>query len=87
VLRARGILYAPDYVINAGGAIAIVGREQLGWATAKLDAELARIGATLREVYDLADTRGIPTGAAADALVAERLDAAESRREAATLSP
>jgi leucine dehydrogenase len=87
VLRARGILYAPDYVINAGGAIAIVGREQLGWATAKLDAELARIGATLREVYDLADTRGIPTGAAADALVAERLVAAESRREAATLSP
>jgi leucine dehydrogenase len=30
--HALGILYAPDYVINAGGAIALVGVEQLGWS-------------------------------------------------------
>ena len=35
LLRARGILYAPDYVINGGGAIALVGLEQLGWSTAE----------------------------------------------------
>ncbi|MGI8506157.1 MAG: Glu/Leu/Phe/Val family dehydrogenase [Solirubrobacteraceae bacterium] len=68
VLRARGILYAPDYVINAGGAIALVGLEQLGWAEPELDAALARIGETLREIYRRAETQGTSTAAAADAL-------------------
>ena len=73
VLRSRGILYAPDYVINAGGAIAIVGLEQLGWSQAELDDALARIGATLREIFERADEAGISTEAAASALVDERL--------------
>jgi leucine dehydrogenase len=75
LLHARGILYAPDYVINAGGAIAIVGLEQLGWSKSKLDTELAQIGETLREIYAHADARGISTAAAADVLVEERLKA------------
>jgi leucine dehydrogenase len=75
LLRARGILYAPDYVINAGGAIGIVGLEQLAWSEAELDAALARIGATLHEIYERADARGSSTAAAADALVEERLNA------------
>ena len=73
LLRARGILYAPDYVINAGGAIAIVGLEQLGWSTSELDSALARIGETLRQIYERADERGISTAAAADDLAEERL--------------
>jgi leucine dehydrogenase len=45
LLRARGILYAPDYVINGGGAIALVGLEQLGWSSAELDtARWRRLG-------------------------------------------
>ena len=75
LLRARGILYAPDYVINAGGAIALVGLEQLGWSKSDLDAALARIGETLREIYQRADERGISTAAAADVLAEERLKA------------
>jgi leucine dehydrogenase len=75
VLHAREILYAPDYVINAGGAIAIVGLEQLGWSQAELDAGLAGIGETLTQVYELADAQGISTGAAAEALAEERLRA------------
>ena len=73
LLHARGILYAPDYVINAGGAIAIVGLEQLGWRRSELDAALARIGETLREVYERADAQGISTAAAADVLADDRL--------------
>jgi leucine dehydrogenase len=73
LLHARGVLYAPDYVINAGGAIAIVGREQLGWSKSELDAALARIGETLLEIYGRADARGITTAAAADLLAEERL--------------
>lgn len=75
LLHARGILYAPDYVINAGGAIAIVGLEQLGWSKSKLDTALVQIGETLREIYARADARGISTAAAAGVLAEERLKA------------
>ena len=54
LLRARGILYAPDYVINGGGVIALVGLEQLGWSSAELDTALEQIGHTLRQLYLLA---------------------------------
>jgi leucine dehydrogenase len=73
LLGERGILYAPDFVINAGGAIAIVGLEQLGWSRAELEAALAAIGGTLREIYEQAAARGISTAAAADALAEDRL--------------
>ena len=75
MLRARGIRYAPDHVINAGGAIAIVGLEQLGWSRAELDAALAAIGETLTQVYELADAQGTSTAVAAEALAEERLRA------------
>jgi leucine dehydrogenase len=73
MLHARGILYAPDYVINVGGAIAIIGLEQLGWSKSELDGALARIGETLRQIYERADSRGISPAAAADVLVEEQL--------------
>jgi leucine dehydrogenase len=73
LLRARGILYAPDYVINGGGAIALVGLEQLGWSCAQLDAALEQIGHTLRQIYERADAAGISTAAASDAVADERL--------------
>jgi leucine dehydrogenase len=73
LLRGRGILYAPDYVINGGGAIALVGFEQLGWSSAEVDAALEQIGRTLRQIYDRADAEEISTAAASDAVADERL--------------
>jgi leucine dehydrogenase len=75
LLRERGILYAPDYVINGGGAIALVGLEQLGWSATELDAALERIGQTLRQIYEWADEGRTSTASAADALADERLRA------------
>jgi leucine dehydrogenase len=75
VLRGRGILYAPDYVINAGGSIALVGLEQLGWRAADVEGALARIGETLQAVYRRSEELGVSTAAAADALADERLGA------------
>ena len=43
-LRDRGIIYAPDYVINAGGALHLVGQEVLGWDRDELDRRLVGIG-------------------------------------------
>jgi leucine dehydrogenase len=75
-LRAREILYAPDYVINAGGAIALFGLEHEGWQQSQLDASLARVGETLREIYESADADGTTTAEAADRLAAARISAA-----------
>src|SRR2546428_5038152 len=47
-LAARGIVYAPDFVINAGGALHGAGVELLGWDDERLAQELAQIGDTLR---------------------------------------
>ena len=75
LLAERGILYAPDYVINAGGAVGIVGLEQFGWTDDEVERALTRIGETLREIYGRADEAGTTTAIAADALVAARLAA------------
>lgn len=79
VLTERGILYAPDYVINAGGAIGVAGTEQLGWSENQVNAALERIGETLREVYRRSAEQGISTAAAAEAIAEERLSEPTAR--------
>jgi leucine dehydrogenase len=77
-LSERGILYAPDFVVNAGGIIHLASFELLGEDQERLDGRLRAIGDSVREVLDLAAERGISTGAAADAIVEQRLAAARS---------
>jgi leucine dehydrogenase len=72
-LREAGILYAPDYVINAGGALNAVGVETLGWDRETADARLAAIGDTLAEIYAKADAEGTTTEASAEQLARARL--------------
>jgi leucine dehydrogenase len=72
-LRAAGILYAPDYVINGGGALHGIGLERLGWDEAELDRRVEGIGATLTRIFESADREGITTDEAAERLAAERL--------------
>ncbi|HTR04684.1 MAG TPA: Glu/Leu/Phe/Val dehydrogenase dimerization domain-containing protein [Thermoanaerobaculia bacterium] len=79
-LRARGILYAPDFVVNAGGAVAITGIEALGWTPARAEAAVRAIGGTLQRVLALADRNGLTTDGAARRLAEERLAAAQPRR-------
>jgi leucine dehydrogenase len=80
-LRRRGILYAPDYVINAGGLIsvanAIAGEEATG---AKAWTAVCRIGPVLSEIFGRAEAEGLPPGAVADRLAMERV--ARHRRSA-----
>jgi leucine dehydrogenase len=72
-LRAAGILYAPDYVINVGGGLHLYGLEQLGWDRPTLDRNLEGIGETLAEIFATADQEGITTVAAAERIGARRL--------------
>ncbi len=72
-LHARGILYAPDYVINAGGVLQLLGLESLGWDEDELERNLALVGDTLNGLYRDADARGITPAVAADRLAAARV--------------
>lgn len=77
-LAERGILYAPDYVVNAGGIIHLAALEMLGEDLARRDERIAGIAATLTEVYRLADAEGISTEQAARRMVQVRIE--EGRR-------
>jgi leucine dehydrogenase len=79
LLREAEIVYAPDYVVNAGGALAVVALEVQGGTEAEARDAVARIGPTLAEILARADRDGISTAAAADELAAARLAAARSR--------
>jgi glutamate dehydrogenase/leucine dehydrogenase len=73
-LQERGILYAPDYVINLGGAMGLVGLERLGWTRAEADQHVASaVAEALGEVYALADREHTNTFAAAQRIVEQRL--------------
>jgi leucine dehydrogenase len=72
-LQERGILYAPDYVINAGGVIHAWGTESLGWSSDEVEARLAAIGGSLAEIYARAEEEQITTEAAAEAIARSRL--------------
>ncbi|MCC4249686.1 MULTISPECIES: Glu/Leu/Phe/Val dehydrogenase family protein [Microbacterium] len=72
-LAARGVLYAPDFVVNAGGVIYLdLEAKHLG-SRETIMGRVAGIGDTLRRVFDEADARGVTPLAAAEGLAAERL--------------
>ncbi|GAA1851333.1 Glu/Leu/Phe/Val dehydrogenase dimerization domain-containing protein [Microbacterium koreense] len=74
-LAARGILYAPDFVVNAGGVIYLdLEAKHLGTRSAIMD-RVAAIGDTVRRVFAEAEARGVTPLAAAEGLAAERLAA------------
>lgn len=71
-LHARGILYAPDYVINAGGIINVC-LEYLGQGDrSEVEARIHRIPDRLIEVWDESDRSGLPSSDVAD-MIARRL--------------
>ena len=71
-LARRNILYAPDYVINAGGVINI-SHEGPSFDEAEALAHVARIYDTLIEIFTQAERQDIPTSDAADRLAQNRL--------------
>jgi valine dehydrogenase (NAD+) len=71
-LQERGILYAPDYVVNAGGVIQVADEiEGFNFDRAKLRA--TRIYDTTRQILELAEAEGVPPAVAADRLAERRM--------------
>ena len=70
-LMKRGILYAPDYVINAGGIIDVY-HERIGFDRSALLKHIEGIHDNLMEVFERARKEERPTGEVADAIAEER---------------
>lgn len=64
-LAARGILYVPDYVANAGGVIDGA-RDICGWSEARVSAAVEAIYDTTRDLLQRAEAAGVTPAAAAD---------------------
>jgi leucine dehydrogenase len=64
----RGILYAPDYVINAGGIISVSFEYMGGKTESDVSAKIALIPGRLGEIFDASDKQQTPTNVIADAM-------------------
>lgn len=74
-VEQRGILYAPDYVINAGGLCNVYG-ELHDWKKERSRRKAGEIYGTLIRIFERARAEGIPTSEAADRLAEQRIEEA-----------
>lgn len=77
-LARRGVLYAPDFVVNAGGIINIAA-ETGGYTIEKSNRMVDTIYNNLTEILETADRLGISTEAAAEHVAEMRIDAARKQ--------
>lgn len=74
LIKEAGILYAPDYVINAGGVIDIYHQKMDHSSASALKAHLEGIGDTLSQIYQRADTEDKPTNLISNVIAKERFE-------------
>jgi valine dehydrogenase (NAD+) len=74
LLADYGILYAPDYVVNAGGVIQVAD-ELNGFSFERAKARAERIFATTQQLFATAAAEGVPPGTAAGRLAERRMSA------------
>jgi leucine dehydrogenase len=74
-LTSRGILWAPDFVVNAGGVIYLSMASEKDAVASAIDARVAAIGDTVATIFRDAAAKGITTLEAAEQLAADRLSA------------
>lgn len=72
-VKERGILYAPDYVINGGGIINVAAEISGAYDPAWVDGKVQRLMCTLGEVLDQAQREGRATNRVADAIARQRI--------------
>lgn len=73
-LAEKNILYAPDYVVNAGGLIFVSEElEKDGFHAARINQRLEQIKDTLTMIFERSDKEGVPTHRIADAIGKERI--------------
>jgi valine dehydrogenase (NAD+) len=71
-LEERGVLYAPDYVVNSGGLIQVADEIE-GFSEQRARAKAAGIYDTTLRIFRLAAEEGVPPAVAADRLAERRM--------------
>ena len=71
-LAERGILYAPDYVVNSGGVIQVADEIE-GFNMERARVKATQIFDTTLKIFSMADEEGVPPAAAADRLAERRM--------------
>jgi len=80
-LWGRQVLYAPDYAVNIGGAVAIVGMEAMGWSRQQAEEKVReKVRNSLRRIFESSAAEGIDTESAARRIAANNLDRAAKRK-------
>ena len=74
-LADRGILYAPDYLVNSGGVIQVAD-ELHGFDFARAKSQATKIFDTTLEIFQRAEREGVPPAVAADRIAEQRMAAA-----------
>ena len=72
-VRKKGILYAPDFVINCGGLINVAS-ELEGYDVERVRRQIENVGPTLHEVFDVAEREGVSTAVAATRVAEQRIE-------------
>jgi leucine dehydrogenase len=81
-LQHAGVLYAPDYVINAGGIISVAREFQGGTTDAEVTSEIHGIPTRLTEIFERARRENRTTNAVADQMAQDRIGASARRKVA-----
>ena len=82
MLMDRGVLYAPDYVINGGGIIRVAG-QIYNWNDQEIERRVLAIADTLGAIFRRADAEHMPTNVIADRMAEERIAAGRAAARAA----
>ncbi len=72
LLDERGILYAPDYVVNSGGVVQVADEIE-GFDFQRAKARVAKVFDTTLAIFELAERDGVPPAVAADHLAERRM--------------
>jgi leucine dehydrogenase len=78
-LKEAGILYAPDYVINAGGIINVSIEVEGAYDPERSRVKVENIYHALKRVFAIAKERGVSTNEASNHVAEERLE--QGRRQ------
>jgi leucine dehydrogenase len=79
-LLERGILYAPDYVINSAAPYAVIGAGELSYAPERLAVSVQGVAEALQLIFRRARAEGLPPAEVADRIAEERVAAAAHLR-------
>lgn len=79
-LDEMGLVYAPDYIVNAGGLIQVADEFYDGYKAERARMSVDRIYDQIEKVFEVADRDGVPTYKAANTLAEERIKAVRNTK-------